>query len=108
VADGADVQEMKSDFEPVSFDDSSFFAFPSQEVVSVMSRRASQGSKGTTAISVHKDYEASHDSNTNSSAEVTRGHGKLQQMTTNNTSKSNSFHKLKTKLFGSRASSGKQ
>jgi hypothetical protein len=29
-------------------------------------------------------------------------------MTTNNTSKSNSFHKLKTKLFGSRASSGKQ
>ncbi|CAK9234233.1 unnamed protein product [Sphagnum troendelagicum] len=108
VADRADAQEMKSDFEPQSFDDSSFFAFPSQEVASVMSRRASQGSKGTTAISVHKDYEASHDSNTNSPAEVTRGHGKLQQMTTNNTSKSNSFHKLKTRLFGSRAISGKQ
>jgi hypothetical protein len=29
-------------------------------------------------------------------------------MTTNNTSKSNSFHKLKTRLFRSRAISGKQ
>jgi hypothetical protein len=108
MADRADAQEMKSDFEPQSFDDASFFAFPSQEVVSVMSRRASQGSKGTTAISVHKDHEASHDSNTNSPAEVTRGHVKSQKMTTNNTSKSNSFHKLKTRLFGSRAISGKQ
>jgi hypothetical protein len=107
VIDRVDSQEMKSNTELRSFDDSSFFTFPSQDGVSITSSQASHSMKGVSAVNSQKDSSGIHNFQSwSSSPEDTRQNSKSHQMKMTSTLKPSFFHKLKTRLFGNFSSSG--
>ncbi|CAK9237173.1 unnamed protein product [Sphagnum troendelagicum] len=77
VIDRVDSQEMKSNTELRSFDDSSFFTFPSQDGLSITSSQASNRVKGVSAVNIQKDSSGIHNFQSwSSSPEVSRHHSK--------------------------------
>jgi len=107
VIDRVDSQEMKSNTGLRSFDDSSFFTFPSQDGVSITSSQASHSVKGVSAVNSQKDSSGIRNFQSwSSSPEVSRHHSKSHQMIMTSTLKPSFFHKLKTRLFGNCSSSG--
>ncbi|CAM6044467.1 unnamed protein product [Sphagnum compactum] len=77
VIDRVASQEMKSNTELRSFDDSSFFTFPSQDGVSITSSQASHRMKGVSAVNIQKDSSGiCNFQSWSSSPEVSRHHSK--------------------------------
>jgi hypothetical protein len=77
VIDRVDSQEMKSNTELPSFDDSSFFTFPSQDGVSITSSQASNRVKGVSAVNIQKDSSGIRNFQSwSSSPEVSRHNSK--------------------------------
>jgi hypothetical protein len=77
VIDRVDSQEMTSNTEVRSFDDSSFCTFPSQDGLSITSSQASNRVKGVSAVNIRKDSSGIHNFQSwSSSPEVSRHHSK--------------------------------
>jgi hypothetical protein len=107
VIDRVDSQEMKSNTELRSFDDSSFFTFPSQDGVSITSSQASHSVKGVSAVNSQKDSSGIHNFQSGVlHLRSQRHHSKSHQMTMTSTLKPSFFHNLETRLFGNCSSSG--
>lgn len=88
-------------FEPESFDDSSLFAFPSRDVVSIISKRASMGGKRGVDATRISESNISRGFEIRSSADRVRSIGRLPPTTTKDASRISAFSKLRKKFFGS-------